>query len=68
MRAARKHLSELEKQLPPAGAQDDLFAPRESNAPAEDALRGELAALDPDKLSPREAMEALYRLKDLADE
>ena len=65
VRAARKHLSELEKQLRPAGAQDDLFAPRESNAP--DALRRELAALDPDKLSPREAMEALYRLKDLAD-
>jgi DNA mismatch repair protein MutS len=66
VRAARRHLAELEKQLRPAGAQDDLFA-----APvvvSEERLRGELAALDPDKLSPREAMEALYRLKAIADE
>lgn len=31
--------------------------------PAVDALR----ALDPDALSPREALEALYRLKELTD-
>jgi DNA mismatch repair protein MutS len=67
VRAARKHLAELEKQLRPAGAQDDLFAAPAPQA-ATDALRSELATLDPDKLSPREAMEALYRLKDLADE
>jgi DNA mismatch repair protein MutS len=66
VRAARRHLAELEKQLRPAGAQDDLFAaPRVAS---EDALRRELALLDPDKLSPREAMEALYRLKGIADE
>jgi DNA mismatch repair protein MutS len=69
VRAARKHLAELEKQLRPAGAQDDLFSRLQPQPPAPgDALRRELAALDPDKLSPREAMEALYRLKDLADE
>ena len=67
VRAARKHLAELEKQLRPAGAQNDLFAAASPETPA-DALRRELAALDPDKLSPREAMEALYKLKDLADE
>jgi DNA mismatch repair protein MutS len=67
VRAARKHLAELEKQLRPGG-QDDLFS-RPAPAPAaDDALRRELASIDPDKLSPREAMEALYRLKDLADE
>jgi DNA mismatch repair protein MutS len=68
VRAARKHLAELEKPLRPAGSQHDLFSPGAAAAPAEDALRRELAALDPDKLSPREAMEALYKLKDLADE
>jgi DNA mismatch repair protein MutS len=69
VRAARKHLAELEKQLRPAGAQDDLFSQLQPQPPAPgDALRRELAALDPDKLSPREAMEALYRLKDLADD
>jgi DNA mismatch repair protein MutS len=67
VRAARRHLAELEKQLRPAGAQDDLFAAAAEPA-AEDALRRELAALEPDKLSPREALEALYRLKGLADE
>jgi len=29
------------------------------------ALERELAALDPDQLSPREALEALYRLRGL---
>ncbi len=67
VRAARKHLAELEQQLRPAGSQNDLFTA--ATPPAEaDALRRELAALEPDKLSPREAMEALYRLKDIADE
>ena len=32
-------------------------------APAHDPLREALAALDPDRLSPREALEALYRLQ-----
>jgi len=68
VRAARKHLGELEKQLRPAGAQDDLFAAATPAPAPGDALRRELEALDPDKLSPREAMEALYKLKDLADE
>jgi len=31
----------------------------------EDPLRGAVEALDPDAMSPREALEALYRLKDL---
>ncbi|MEO6433163.1 MAG: DNA mismatch repair protein MutS [Sphingomicrobium sp.] len=33
-----------------------------------DALATALAELDPDRMSPREALEALYRLKRLADE
>ncbi len=37
-------------------------------APARDALREALAALDPDALSPREAHEALYQLKRLIED
>jgi DNA mismatch repair protein MutS len=37
----------------------------EEPAPPSDALRDELAKLNPDELSPREALELLYRLKKL---
>jgi DNA mismatch repair protein MutS len=62
---ARQRLRELE-----AGAQRhteaqadqlSLFSTEEPN-PAVEALR----TLDPDGLSPREALEMVYRLKDLA--
>ncbi|NKC30463.1 DNA mismatch repair protein MutS [Falsiroseomonas selenitidurans] len=42
-----------------------LFAPRPPATPPS-PLQAELEALDPDSLSPREAQEALYRLKALA--
>jgi DNA mismatch repair protein MutS len=42
-------------------------APLRQNAPV-DPLRKRLAALDPDALSPREALEALYELKESARE
>jgi DNA mismatch repair protein MutS len=69
VRAARKHLSELESQLRQASPQPDLFAaaaPVEPE-PAADELREALDAIEPDTLSPREALEALYALKKLAD-
>ncbi len=48
------------------GAQTEL--PLFSAAtPARDALREALAAIDPDALSPREALEALYTLRRLLD-
>ncbi len=75
IRAARRHLAMLEAH---SGARDDqqfdLFAtpaiPPEQPAPeatpvAVPALEA-LQALDPDQLSPREALDALYRLKQLA--
>ncbi|MFC0252985.1 DNA mismatch repair protein MutS [Massilia consociata] len=78
IRAARKHLARLESQALDATPQLDLFAapcdePADA-APApdqaQDAARGELldalAAIDPDALSPREALERLYELKRLA--
>jgi DNA mismatch repair protein MutS len=69
VRAARKHLAELEKQLRPAGAQPDLFAqpPAAEPAPLPAALAA-LEDLEPDALSPKEALEALYRLKKLLEQ
>jgi DNA mismatch repair protein MutS len=70
VRAARKHLSELEQQLKPRSSQPDLFsaaaAPVEE-PPAHPALEA-LSDLKPDEMSPKEALEALYRLKRLSDE
>ena len=64
MRAARKHLAELETHLRPAGAQADLFAaPPPPHRPRRTRCVEALAAIDPDALTPREAQEALYRLK-----
>ncbi len=70
VRAARRHLAELEQQLRPAGAQPDLFAPSEPSAPeaTPDALRAELDLLRPDEMSPRDALEALYRLQKIRGE
>jgi len=39
---------------------------QDARQPAEDLLAAALAAINPDDLSPREAMEALYRLKEQA--
>jgi DNA mismatch repair protein MutS len=41
-------------------------APAVAEKPAGDPLRETLAAIDPDALSPREALEALYKLKESA--
>lgn len=70
---ARALLAELEKserEAPKAVRLDDLplFAarPRPPAAPAAerpDALRSALAAIEPDEMTPKEALEALYRLK-----
>jgi DNA mismatch repair protein MutS len=52
-----------------AAGLDDLplfAAAQEAEAETVDALRGELDALDVDALSPRDALDALYRLKALA--
>ena len=82
IRAARRHLARLEAQALDASPQRDLFAapsadpyaePEPAPAPAEaapdpalDALLAALDRLDPDALSPREALEQLYQLKRLA--
>jgi DNA mismatch repair protein MutS len=70
---AKTILSELERsdrERPKRALIDDLplFAVAARAAPAAappDALREALQALDPDAMTPREALEALYRLKGL---
>ena len=52
-----------------AGLDDlPLFANQQLEAPASDPLADAIAAIDPDSLTPREALEALYALKRLAAE
>ncbi|NHZ99991.1 DNA mismatch repair protein MutS [Massilia sp. CCM 8734] len=81
IKAARKHLARLESQALDTTPQLDLFAlpcvepeepaqaPHAHDAAQEDlhdALLDALAAIDPDALTPREALEQLYQLKRLA--
>lgn len=79
IRAARKHLAALEAHSVQPSSQFDLFAsavndvpqaereePEKDNAVTE--IMEAITSIDPDALSPREALEALYRLKSLADQ
>ncbi|MEY4021766.1 MAG: mismatch repair protein MutS [Pseudomonadota bacterium] len=70
IRAARKHLSALENQSSQGTDQFDLFAIENETAQQAAATNNPaltaLHELDPDTLSPREALEALYRLKKLS--
>ena len=63
---ARHALNALQTQQSQTSAQVDLFAvPAEAAAPEKSALDKALGTIDPDALSPREALDALYRLKKL---
>ncbi len=68
---ARNALATLEEKAASQQLQADLFsAPPESadaskSEPLPSAVELELQTIDPDRLSPREALEALYRLKTL---
>ncbi|HJS02240.1 MAG TPA: DNA mismatch repair protein MutS, partial [Variovorax sp.] len=63
---AQKALGALEAQQTETRAQVDLFAPPPvSEAQAPSAVESALAALDPDAMSPREALDALYALQKL---
>jgi DNA mismatch repair protein MutS len=74
IKAARKHLARLESQALDTTPQRDLFAlpcvEPEDEAPAETGSGSEvlaaLAAIDPDSLTPREALDQLYQLKRLS--
>jgi DNA mismatch repair protein MutS len=68
VRNARRYLQMLEEASLSRAGQSDLFAAGKSEPepPAEpDALRDALSAANPDELSPREALELLYKLKRL---
>ena len=69
IRQARHALETLEAQRHAGDAQVDLFAAPPAAAPAGPTpLEAALAAVEPDRLSPREALDALYRLKQLHKE
>ncbi len=69
LRQARRTLERLEQASLERGGQADLFAGGGAAAPepepAVDPLREALGQVNPDELSPREALELLYRLKSL---
>jgi len=66
VRQARAGLDALEAHQRAADTQVDLFAPPPAAAVATPSpLDDALADLDPDSLTPREALDALYRLKKL---
>jgi DNA mismatch repair protein MutS len=81
IKAARKHLARLEAQALDATPQLDLFAaptvdanddavaapPAAVESPALRALLDALDDLDPDALTPREALDQLYQLKRLTE-
>jgi DNA mismatch repair protein MutS len=68
VRQARATLEALEAQKQSGEAQIDLFAPPPARPEAaRSASDDALAGINPDMLSPKEALDALYRLKALQD-
>ncbi len=67
IRQANKYLQLLEDSSLARGNQEDLFSRRTEKEPepATDPLREEMLKVNPDELTPREALELLYRLKKL---
>jgi len=63
---------EAEQSLPnPDAKQDDMFTQKQDSlgkTRQEDLLLNELTNLDPDELSPKAALEALYKLKSISKE
>ena len=67
IRDAKRHLVRLENREAVSGPQPDLFASAPESSPEAEPhpVVDVLAAVDPDALSPREALEQLYELKRL---
>ncbi|HET8610967.1 MAG TPA: DNA mismatch repair protein MutS, partial [Burkholderiales bacterium] len=70
IRAARKYLVHLEEEGAARDPQGDLFSPTANipEPPEARPLVAQLNELDPDTLTPRDALEWIYRLKREADE
>ena len=65
IRAARRRLAELEQQSVTREGQPDLFVAPPAPEPARHPALDLLESIDPDELSPREALELVYRLRKL---
>jgi DNA mismatch repair protein MutS len=67
VRSARRRLGELEQQTAEHAFQGDLFARPAAATPGQpvDPIRELLGPVDPDTLSPKQALELVYRLKRL---
>ncbi|MGI9248590.1 MAG: MutS-related protein, partial [Woeseiaceae bacterium] len=66
IRRARNYLKTLESQQAEQARNPQIQLDLSAAAPREDdRVRSAVGALDPDAMSPRDALEALYKLKDL---
>jgi DNA mismatch repair protein MutS len=63
--SAKRKLTELEKQNIEAGPQVDMFVNKEAPEAPLHPVVSELDNLDPDDLTPKQALEVLYKLKRL---
>ena len=61
--AAKRRLAQLEQQSVNVGPQADLFSSAEPAEPVTPPVVEALMDMEPDELSPKEALEVLYRLK-----
>jgi DNA mismatch repair protein MutS len=62
--AARRRLAQLEQQAVAITPQTDLFSNAQPAEPEPSPLQEMLLDLEPDNMSPKQALEALYRLKE----
>jgi len=65
IRAARRHLQDLENRTLERDGQSDLFVAQPPPEPARHPALDLLESVNPDELTPREALELFYRLKKL---
>ena len=66
VKRARDYLATLESQQAAVSRSPQAQLPLgRAEEPREDPLRTAVDKLEPDSMSPRQALEALYRLKDL---
>ncbi|MBL8518847.1 MAG: DNA mismatch repair protein MutS [Betaproteobacteria bacterium] len=69
IRAARRHLSDLEAMgNAESSPQSDLFASQPNPTPTLPAVLAVLQDVEPDEMTPKEALETLYRLKRAAED
>ncbi|MCE9632726.1 MAG: DNA mismatch repair protein MutS, partial [Methylophilales bacterium] len=63
--AARRRLAQLEQQSVTVTPQSDLFSNAQHTEPVLNPLQEMLLDLEPDNMSPKQALEAIYKLKEL---